>query len=179
MIAGVAALSGPDNVSGNATVSALFVSHQNFALLTVSFAVSLVIVRLFAADGIAGVWALGYLACTVALLTVVALTGYYGGEMVYHQAIGVSLRAGAGVPAGDTSVLPHLPVKPMVALLGFLCIVGLGGWLAVGRLLVPQYYDSWWRAVRLDRATGGAIWTLRLRSSSLATSRRVASAALR
>ena len=179
MGAGVAALSGPDHVSGNATVSALFVSHQNFALLTVSFAVSLVIVRCFAVDGIAGLWALVYLACTVALLTVVALTGYYGGELVYHQAIGVSLPTGVGVPAGDTSALPHLPVKPMVALLGFLCIVGFGSWLAIGRLLVPLYYASWWRAVRLDRATGGAIWTLRLRSSPLTEPRTDASAAWR
>jgi uncharacterized membrane protein len=162
--AGMAALSGPDHVTSDATVSALFVSHQSFALLTVSFAVSLVVVRFFAVDGISGVWALGYLVCTLALVTVVSLTGYYGGELVYHQAVGVSLPAGASLPTGDFVARPPVPVKPAVALLGFLCVVGLGLWFTAGRMLVPRYYMAWWRAVRQDRATGGAIWTLRLRA---------------
>lgn len=163
MGAGLAALSGPDHVTGSAVVNSLFVSHQNFALLTVALAVSMVVVRFFAVDGITGPWALGYLVSTLALLTVVSLTGYFGGELVYHQAIGVTLPAGASLPSGTTYGQPLLPVKPLVALLGFLCVVGLGCWLATGRMLVPGYYAAWWRAVRQDRTSGGAIWTLRLR----------------
>jgi uncharacterized membrane protein len=163
--AGMAALSGPDQVTGTAVVNSLFVNHQNFALLTVSLAVSMVVVRLFAVDGISGVWAFGYLLCTLALVTVVSFTGYFGGELVYHQAIGVTLPAGASLPAGTYAGRPLLPVKPVVALLGFLCVVGLGFWIMAGRMLVPRFYGVWWRAVRQDRLTGGAIWTLRKRAA--------------
>lgn len=162
--AGVAALSGPDHATGGPAVVALLVSHQSFALLTVALAVSLTAVRFFAADGISGPWALGYLACTLALLAVVSLTGYYGGELVYHQAVGVTLPAGASAAsaaAGEGSAAPLVPVKPMVALLGLLSMVGLGTWLAAGRVLAPRYHAAWWRAVRQDRRTGAAIWTLR------------------
>jgi uncharacterized membrane protein len=176
MGAGVAALSGPDHATGGPAVTSLLVSHQSYALITVSLAISLMAVRFFAADGIAGPWALGYLACTLALVTVVSFTGYYGGELVYHQAVGVTLPAGAVVPTGGASGGPLVPVKPAVALLGLLCIVGLGLWLAAGRTLAPRYYATWWQAVRQDRASGGAIWTLRMRSTRPVGLRGVAAA---
>src|SRR5579884_3512057 len=81
--AGLAALVGPDHVVGE-PAQALLAWHQLFALLTVLLAVALVAVRFFAVDGLAGRSALGYLAATVALVAVVSLTGYYGGEMTYH-----------------------------------------------------------------------------------------------
>src|SRR5258708_3947586 len=92
--AGVAALTGPDYAAGDATVVSLLTLHQSFALITVALAVALLLVRYMAADGLGRGWALLYLGATVALLAVVALTGYYGGELTYHQGIGVSTASG-------------------------------------------------------------------------------------
>jgi uncharacterized membrane protein len=103
--AGVAALSGPDHAGGDAAVIALLVSHQSFALVTVALAVSLTGVRFLAAEGIQGRWALIYLACTLALLSTLALTGYYGGELTYHQGVGVTtaVTTGAGAVGRESS----------------------------------------------------------------------------
>jgi uncharacterized membrane protein len=161
--AGVAALTGPDHATGDATVIALLASHQTFALITVALALSLMWVRFLGAEGIRGGWAGVYLACTLALLVAVSLTGYFGGELTYHHGVGVSL-ASAGTAPGEIagSVGALVPVKPLVALMGLLSIAGLGLWLAAGRTLAGAYFAIWWRAVRGEYANGSsAIWTLR------------------
>src|SRR5215472_13122166 len=87
---GVAALTGPDHATGDPSVPGLLAAHQNFATLTIATAVGLFAWRFLAARGVSGGWAVLYLVCTLALLVVVCLTGYYGGEMTYHHAVGVT-----------------------------------------------------------------------------------------
>jgi uncharacterized membrane protein len=166
MGAGVAALTGPDHVSGDATVATLLANHQSFALLTVAIAVSLVAVRFLSAEGIQGRWALVYLACTLALLTTLSLTGYFGGEMTYHQGVGVAtsqaVGASSGEGAGASGPLLSVPAKPLVALIGLLATAGLFVWLLAGRVFAGAYYAIWWRAVRGEYANAGSpLWTLR------------------
>jgi hypothetical protein len=89
------------------------------------------------------------------------MTGYYGGEMTYHHAVGVTgaVASGAGSMA---DVRPLIPAKPFVALLGFLSVVGLGAWLALGRQIAPAYFPRWWQAVRQELVNANArLWTLR------------------
>lgn len=168
--AGVAALTGPDHVTGGADVATLLTNHQSFALLTVSLAVALMMVRFLAADGIRDPWALVYLACTVPLLLAVTLTGYYGGELTYHHAIGVVTAQGSAATVGPV-VGSRVPTKPLVALLGLLVVVGLGLWLSLGRALAPAYFAAWWRGLKADRSNApGGLWTLSARPSSGASS---------
>jgi uncharacterized membrane protein len=164
--AGVAALTGPDHVPGDATVAALLASHQSFALITVALAASLMWLRFFPSDGIRGAWALGYLIAGLALLAAVSLTGYYGGELTYHQGIGVSTSQGTLVApsAASAALAMHVPAKPLIALIGFLTVVGASAWFLLGRALVPAYYALWRQAVRREWHGSGALWTLRLGS---------------
>ncbi len=139
--AGVAALTGPDQARGDATVGSLLTLHESFALITVALAVSLLLVRYMAADGFGGGSALLYLAATLALLAVVALTGYYGGELTYHQGIGVVVSGRPVIPDGLYGA--NVPVKPMTALIGLIAVAVLGGWLLAGRQLAATYYQHW------------------------------------
>jgi uncharacterized membrane protein len=165
MGAGVSALTGPDHVSGDATATALLANHQSFALLTVAIAVSLVAVRFLSTEGIAGRWAWIYLGCTVALLITLSLTGYYGGEMTYHQGVGVVTSQAAAASGGVGEELGRagsVPAKPLVALIGLLATAGLFVWLFAGRALAGTYYATWWRAVRTEYANANSpLWTLR------------------
>jgi uncharacterized membrane protein len=159
--AGVAALTGPDHVTGGPDVAALLANHQSFALLTVALAVGLMTVRFLAANGIREQWALVYLACTVPLLLAVTLTGYYGGELTYHHGIGVVTPQRPSGALGPI-VGSQVPTKPLVVLLGLLVIVGVVVWLTLGRALAPAYFGAWWRAFKADRTdAAGALWTLR------------------
>ena len=163
MSAGIAALSGPDHATGDPRVPYLLASHQTFASLTVMLAVALFAVRFLATRGIRGGWALLYLVCTLALLVFVSVTGYFGGEMAYHHAVGVTVNnlPVAVTSPGEPYVRALLPAKPITALLGFLCIVELAGWLAFGRMLAPNYFAGWWRALRQEYANANApLWTL-------------------
>jgi uncharacterized membrane protein len=168
--AGVAALTGPDHAAGDSTVVALLTAHQSFALVTVALAVALAAVRFLAIEGIQGRWAVVYLGCTLALLATLALTGYYGGELTYHQGVGVlpgPAASDAGTARGAGSSL--VPVKPVVALLGMLCVVGLAIWLLAGRTLAGAYYSAWSQAVRGHLAgAAGPLWTLRHRATRTA-----------
>lgn len=167
--AGVAALAGPDHVSGDAA-QVLLAWHQLFAALTVVLAVGLMAIRFFLVDGLAAGKALAYLAGTVALLAAVSMTGYYGGELTYHQGVGVS-AASAGSGSGAAAAFlplampPSVEAKPIVALIGLLCIIALAVWLGAGRSIAPAYYARWWKAVRRvgeQRVSGHAdlLWTL-------------------
>jgi uncharacterized membrane protein len=166
--AGIAALSGPDHATGDSAVLTLLIAHQSFALLTVALAVALTAVRFLAVEGMQGRWALVYLGCTLALLAVLSLTGYYGGELTYHQGVGVQAgpaTSGAGTSTAEGSSL--VPVKPMVALLGLLCIAWLAMWLLAGRRLAGAYYTAWSQAVRDQLANAeGPLWTLRRGAST-------------
>lgn len=170
--AGIAALSGPDHASGDPSVPALLAAHQNFACLTVALAVTLVAVRFFAADGLSGGGAAVYLLSTVALLAAVSLTGYYGGEMTYHHAVGVTgaMGSGAADSAISATVQPLLPAKPFVALVGFLATIMFVGWLVAGRLILPRYAARWWRALKREAAnTQAPLWTLQRGATATAT----------
>ncbi len=160
--AGIAALSGPDHAVGDPSVPLLLASHQNFASLTVGLAVVMFAARFLAAEGLRGSGAAAYLVASVVLLVAVSLTGYYGGEMTYHHAVGVTMGAApADVGEGIASVRAWVPTKPFVAVLGFLCIVGFVGWLTLGRRIAGSYYDTWWQAVRRELANANApLWTL-------------------
>jgi uncharacterized membrane protein len=161
--AGIAALSGPDHATGDPSVPALLAAHQTWAGVTVGLAVGLVAVRFVATRGLRGSWAPLYLLATLALLAAVSLTGYFGGEMTYHHAVGVSAANVTAVPASDGTayVAPLIPAKPFVAVVGLLAVVGLGLWLGLGRQVFPRYYPQWWRAVREELANAGApLWTL-------------------
>ncbi len=176
--AGLAALSGPDGAVGDPSVPALLAAHQTFASLTVLLAVALVAVRFLAVGGIRAPGALLYLASTLALLAFVSITGYFGGEMTYHHAVGVTGVSSSQslVTLAQSGVRPLLPAKPITVLVGFLCAVGLGAWLTLGRTLVPDYYDRWWRAVRQELANAGSpLWTLQ-RGVESATTQRLAAA---
>lgn len=158
--AGVAALTGPDHVQGNATVQSLLASHQSFALITVALAVALMLVRFAAIRGLSGGPAFAYLGVTALLLVSLSLTGYFGGEMTYHQGIGVAvaqplLATGTAVEGGG------VPVKPLVALLGLMSMGMIGGWLVMGWRAREGYFAAWWRALRRESDDGGALWTLR------------------
>jgi hypothetical protein len=81
--------------------------------------------------------------------------------VVTLRAVGVAggLASAGGEEAEHVRAL--LPAKPITALLGFLCVVGLGGWLTFGARLVPAYYADWWGAVKRELATASApLWTL-------------------
>jgi uncharacterized membrane protein len=161
--AGVAALTGPDHAQGDATVGSLLTLHESFALITVAAAVSLLLVRYVAADGLGGGWALVYLAVTLGLIAVVSLTGYYGGELTYHQGIGVVVSGRPVIPDGVYGA--NVPVKPMTALIGLLAIAVLGGWLLAGRQLAAAYYERWLGAARSlfgspKRDAGTRLWTV-------------------
>jgi uncharacterized membrane protein len=161
--AGVAAITGPDHTSGGPVVQALLTSHQSFALMTVALAVALMVVRFTAPRGIAGGWALGYLACALLLLVTLSLTGYFGGELTYHQGVGVAavsatVPQAAGTPdSGGTGV----SVKPLVALLGLFSAGVIGTWLVAGRTATGGFFADWWQALRHESDEGGALWTLR------------------
>lgn len=156
--AGVAALTGPDHVTGDASVMSLLADHQNFASLTVALAVSMTAVRFLTVGGIRGSWALLYLLFTLLLLVTVTLAGYYGGELTYHHGVAVTVLP---VRASAPAVRPLVPAHPFVALLGFLSLVGLFAWFIFGRSIVPTYYASWWNAVRQEYGNAGApLWTL-------------------
>src|SRR5579859_2002741 len=163
--AGVAALTGPDHASGGADVVALLTQHQTFALITVAIAAALMWVRFLTADGIRDGWAMLYLACTLVLVAAVSLTGYFGGELTYHQGIGVTVTSAGAIPGGVEGVDNHLiPVKPLVALIGLLSLVGLGLWLGAGSKLAGAYFAAWSRGVRGEYVNmPSPIWTLRCR----------------
>lgn len=162
--AGIAALSGPDHATGDPSVPVLLAAHQTWASVTVGLAVVMVASRFIAARGLRGSGAILYLVATLALLAAVSLTGYFGGEMTYHHAVGVIVNnvpvAGSGGEA--SAVQPLIPAKPFVALVGFLCIIGFCIWMGLGRRLLPSYFPTWWQAVRQELANAGApLWTLR------------------
>jgi uncharacterized membrane protein len=158
--AGVAAITGPDHVQGDATVQSLLANHQSFALITVALAVALVLVRLTAIRGLAGGPALAYLGGAVLLLVALSLTGYFGGELTYHQGIGVAVAQPA-LAAAPMVAGPGVPVKPLVALLGLLASGVIGGWVALGWRAQDGYFAAWWRALRRESDDGGTLWTLR------------------
>lgn len=169
--AGVAAVSGPDHASGGPAVQELLTSHQSFALITVALAVTLMVVRFAAIRGIQGRWALGYLASTLLLLVTLSLTGYYGGELTYHQGVGVATAtpasSGTGIAsAGDGEAGGTVPAKPLVVLLGLFSVGVLGFWIVAGRSATGGYFAAWWQAVRRDSDDGGALWTLRQMTSA-------------
>lgn len=163
MGAGLAALSGPDAATGDPSVPSLLASHQTFAALTVVLAVALVAVRFLSARGISGAGALAYLLATLFLVAFVSITGYYGGEMAYHHAVGISAPNVVPVSgAASVYVRPLLPAKPVTALVGFLAVVGLGFWLLLGRTVFPNAAGAWWQAVRQEWAVPSSpLWTLR------------------
>jgi uncharacterized membrane protein len=169
--AGVAAIVGPDHATGAAAADALLISHQNFALLTVALGVSLLLVRFFSVDGISAPWVFLYFAVSLALLGVLALTGYYGGELTYHQGAGVVTSAGPViVPTGPITDV-HTLVKPLVALMGLVAVALMGGWLLFGRRLAPHHYRLWIAGLRGELGDGpGNLWTLR-RENSVAQKR--------
>lgn len=167
--AGFAALTGPDHATGDASVPGLLAMHQNFASLTVGLAVVMVAARFLAPNGVRGMAALVYLLATLALLFAVSATGYYGGEMAYHHAVGISTPAGSvDLPSAvDNAVRPLIPAKPFTALVGFLAVVGLGCWLTLGRTVFGAFYAVWWRAVRRELANANApLWTLQRRPAA-------------
>ncbi|HEV8192295.1 MAG TPA: DUF2231 domain-containing protein, partial [Ktedonobacterales bacterium] len=104
--AGVVALTGPDHVTGDASVMSLLADHQNFASLTVALAVFMTAARCLTIEGIRGRWALLYLFCTLVLLVAVTLAGYYGGELTYHHGVGVTVVAAT---ASAPAVRPLVP----------------------------------------------------------------------
>jgi uncharacterized membrane protein len=169
--AGVAAIVGPDHATGSAVADALLLSHQYFALLTVALGVSLLLVRFFAADGIGSPWAVLYFLVALALLGALALTGYYGGELTYHQGAGVVTSAGPLIiPAGPIMDV-HTLVKPLVALMGLATVALMSGWLLFGKRLAPHYYTLWMTGLRGELGNRPRnLWTLR-RESSVAQKR--------
>lgn len=162
MGAGLSALTGPDHAVGDPSVPLLLASHQTFASLTVALAVALVAIRFLAARGIGGWGALVYLGATIFLVVFVSFTGYYGGEMAYHHAVGIDAPNVTQVSgSSEPFVRALLPAKPISALLGFLCILGLGFWLFLGRAVFPRFAEVWWRAVRQEWTSSTApLWTL-------------------
>ncbi len=108
----------------------LLTLHESFALITVALAVSLLLVRYMAADGFGGGSALLYLAATLVLLAVVALTGYYGGELDVPP--GHRRRVAQRSRDPDGVYGANVPVKPMTALIGLHRRRILGGWLLAG-----------------------------------------------
>jgi uncharacterized membrane protein len=173
--AGVAALLGPDHVSG-ADARALLDWHQLFALLTVLIAVSLVAIRFLSTGGIRGGAALAYLASTVALVAAVSLTGYFGGELTYHLGVGVTSSAagsqGAGLAVSPVASAPRIAAKPLIVLIGFLSFVAVGLWLAAGRAIAPRFSESWWQAVQRVGVESGPLWTVRRAGPSASSDRR-------
>jgi uncharacterized membrane protein len=173
--AGVAALLGPDHVSG-ADARALLGWHQLFALLTVLIAVSLGAVRFLSTRGISGGAALAYLAATAALVVAVSLTGYFGGELTYHLGVGVSNSAagssGADLVTAPVASAPQIAAKPLIALIGFLSVIALSAWLAAGRAIAPQFYETWWQAVQRVGTDSGPLWTLWRSGPSVPADRR-------
>lgn len=163
--AGVAAMVGPDHATGSSMADALLIAHQNFALLTVALGVSLLLVRFFAAEGIENPWTLLYFLVALAMLVALALTGYYGGELTYHQGAGVVTSAGPVIiPAGPTTDV-HTLVKPLVALMGLATVALMGGWLLFGKRLASHYYSHWMAGLRGELGDApGNLWTLRRES---------------
>lgn len=170
--AGLAALSGPDAVGGDASVASLFSNHQLFASITVILAVVMFAVRFLATRGLGGVFALVYLMFTLILIASVSLTGYFGGELAYHHAIGITLN-GNPIATGGYIPRPLVPAKPVTALVALLAIVGLGTWLSMGRVVAPRYFAMWWASLRQELSgSRSELWTLHRSPRGLVSSAR-------
>src|SRR5581483_11139922 len=101
------------------------------------------------------------------------MTGYYGGEMTYHQGVGVTATVSGTTNTPYFALLstpPTIAAKPYVALLGFLCIVALALWLFAGRSIAPAYYQIWRTRAQTAGLQAGPLWTLR-RDGSLSIQR--------
>lgn len=126
--AGASALTGPAADAKDAASREILMRHELFAALTVLMSLILIGVRIGNARGMRGSAAFGYLVGGVVLILVVAITGYWGGEMVYGHGVGIAGVQGAPASGEANEVLELWAKVGGIALI--LVIVGYGIYLA-------------------------------------------------
>lgn len=154
-----AVLSGPEHAAKDAASLTILHRHELFAALTVLCCLIMVGMRLGNAEGLFGAGVFGYLALGVVLIVCIALTGYFGGQMVYDHGVGVSQLQGARVPATDA-------VQEMWAKLGGIAlVVVIVGWVVARFRFLIARFAAWWQATRSGTSPEQpTLWTLGLTS---------------
>ncbi|GEM_PF-469332 len=156
-----AVLSGPERAAKDAASLTILHRHELFAALAVFSCLILVGMRLGNVNGLYGSGTIGYLALGGVLIACLALTGYFGGQLVYDHGVGVTQLQGARAP------IEGGVVQEMWAKLGGLALVlVIVGWtLARFRFLVARL-RAWWQSVRSGAPSEQpTLWTLGLARS--------------
>lgn len=154
--AAAATLTGPTNNATSAAAFALLRWHTAFATVTVAACLIMVGMRLGNAEGLRGAGVSGYLALGALLIVALALTGYFGGRMVYEQGVGV---AGAqGTPAGVIG----RDVSQMWARLGGIALLLVIAVYPIARFRwLRSHYAAWRTATRAGTPPEHPrLWTL-------------------
>ncbi len=153
-----AVLSGPEEEAKDAASLTILHRHELFAALIVLCCLIMVGMRLGNVNGLYGAGAFGYLALGVALIACIALTGYFGGQMVYDHGVGVNQLQGARAPAGGGAV------QEMWAKLGGIALfVVIVGWTLARFRFLTARLRTWWQSARsgapIEQPT---LWTIGL-----------------
>lgn len=159
-------LSGPEHAAKDAVSVAILHRHELFAALTVLCCLILVGMRLGNVNGLYGTGAVGYLALGGVLIVCVALTGYFGGQMVYDHGVGVTQLQGASVPTTEA-------VQEMWAKLGGIAlVVVIVGWVVARYRFLITRFGAWWQSARSGTPSEQpTLWTLGLKPAGSDQSR--------
>ncbi len=152
-----AVLTGPEGSVKDAASLTILHRHELFAALIVFCCLILVGMRLGNVNGLYGSGAVGYLALGGVLIVCIALTGYFGGQLVYDHGVGVHQLQGTRAPAGGA-------VQEMWAKLGGIALVLIiVGWLIARFRFLTARLRAWWQAVRTGTPVEQPVlWTLGL-----------------
>ncbi len=158
LAATAAVLSGPEHAAKDAASLTILHRHELFAALTVLCCLILVGMRLGNVEGLYGTGAIGYLAVGGVLIVCIALTGYFGGQLVYDHGVGVTQLQGARVPTTGA-------VQEMWAKLGGIAlVVVIVGWAVARFRFLIERLGVWWQSVRSGTPSEQpTLWTLGLK----------------
>ena len=143
--AAAAVLTGPTDNARSAAAFALLRWHTASATAMVAVCLIMIGMRLGNAEGLRGTGVYGYLALGALLVATVALTGFFGGRMVYEQ--GVAVAVAPAMPAAAVGS----DVSQMWARLGGIALI----------VVIVGYAIARFRTLR-TRATSSHLWTLAL-----------------
>jgi uncharacterized membrane protein len=158
LAATAAVLSGPEHAAKDAASLTILHRHELFAAFTVLCCLILVGMRLGNVEGLYGTGAIGYLALGGVLIVCIALTGYFGGQLVYDHGVGVTQLQGARVPTTGA-------VQEMWAKLGGIAlVVVIVGWAVARFRFLIERLGAWWQSVRSGTPSEQpTLWTLGLK----------------
>ncbi len=153
-----AVLSGPEAQAKDAAALTILHRHELFAACAVFLCLIMVGMRLGNVEGLYGTGAVGYLAAGAALIACLALTGYFGGQLVYDHGVGVARLQGVPVPPGGA-------VQEMWAKLGGIAlVVVIVGWTVARVGFLRARLAAWWHSARAGAPPEQpTLWTLGLK----------------